>query len=83
MEIWGRTPFQGNGLCPMVKAYREALIPLANWGPRGVLFDTATRPTPGTGSPLEARWLLGTPGVFTRQSNFAAISITRFRNLQP
>lgn len=81
MEIWGKTPFGGN--TPTVQAYRETQLPLANWGPRGVMFDSAVPPTPGTGSPFEARWRLGTLGVSARPGGFAAISVTRFVNLQP
>jgi hypothetical protein len=78
MEIWGRSPQGGN--VPTVQAYREAMRPLQG---RGVKFDSNVPPTPGTGTPFEARWRLGSPGVFSPASGFAAISITRFLNLQP
>lgn len=78
MQIWGRTPQGGN--TPTVQAYRDAKRPLLG---RGIKFDSRVPPTPGTGTPFEARWRLGSPGVFSPVSGFAAISITRFLNLQP
>ena len=56
-EIWGRAARWSN--IPSVKAYRHAL-PDA-W--RGIEFTTPVAPTPGRGSPYEARWYDGTPGV--------------------
>jgi hypothetical protein len=81
MEIWGRIPYGGS--VPTVQAYRENHRPLAINGPRGILFNSVPRPTPGTGTPFEARWRLGSPGVSARLGGFAAISLSRFLNLQP
>jgi hypothetical protein len=81
MEIWGR-PAQFSVL-PSVKAYREAKSPRANHGKRGVLFDTSVPPTAGSGSPFEARWYDGAPGVIQKPGGFVAIPLTAFLNLQP
>lgn len=83
-EIWGKpgTNTAQSGL-PCVKAYRN-ILPAAQ---RGVEFDTAVSPTPGGGSPLDARWYLGTTGVLQRVDSagtvFAAIPLSRFVNGQP
>ena len=78
MEIWGR-PARGSAL-PSVKAYRNAL-PAAP--PRGVEFCSTVAPTPGTGTPFEARWYLGTSGVVVRGgSGFAAIPLSYIKNTQ-
>jgi len=78
MQIWGRTPQGGN--TPTVQAYRDSKRPLRG---RGIQFDSSVPPTPGTGTPFEARWRLGSPGVFSPASGFAGIRITRILNLQP
>ena len=80
-EMWGR-PAQGSSL-PSVKAYRNALPQTR----RGVEFCTGSSPTPGSGTPYEARWYLGSPGVFApaaapRGNAFAAISINYIKNTQ-
>jgi hypothetical protein len=81
MEIWG-LPAQGS-IFPCVQAWREAKRPLSRFGPRGIMFDTSVAPTRGTGTPFEARWYDGTPGVIRKHGSFVAIAITTFLNLQP
>jgi hypothetical protein len=80
-EIWGR-PAQFSNI-PAVKAYREAKLSFASRGGRGVLFNTAVAPTRGSGSPFEARWYQGTPGVMQKPNSCVAIRVTDFLNLQP
>lgn len=76
MEMWGAAA-QGSHI-PTVKAYRGALPPR-----RGVEFCSAVPPTPGRGSPYEARWYPGTAGVTMRQgSSHAAIPIYYIKNAQ-
>ena len=65
------------GAFPRVKAYRGAL-PRSQTGAvaRGIEFTTPVMPTKGKGSPLEAHWCIGTPGVKLIKANpddFAAI----------
>lgn len=64
---------------PSVKAYRNALPPR-----RGIEFCSNVSPTPGKGTPYEARWYLGSAGVMARQSTstFAAIPIYYIKNTQ-
>jgi len=62
---------------PSVKAYRGRLPDNA----RGVEFWTNVAPTTGSGSPLEARWYVGTDGVST-VGEFASIPATTVRNYQ-
>jgi hypothetical protein len=81
MEIWG-LPAQYS-IIASVKAYRELKCPLASFGPRGIMFDTNVAPTPGCGSPFEARWNDGSPGVVRRPGGYVAIPISKFLNLQP
>ena len=79
-EVWGR-PARGSSI-PSVKAYRNALPS----GRRGIEFTTPISPTPGSGSPYEARWYYGhTPGVtMTRKDgeDFAVIPASVI-NMQP
>lgn len=78
MEVWG-APARGSNL-PSVKAYRTAMVPPH---PRGIEFCWPVNPTPGTGTPFEARWYLGSPGVVSRQgSTFAAIAVSYIKNTQ-
>jgi hypothetical protein len=78
MEVWG-APARGSNI-PSVKAYRSAMVPPR---PRGIEFCSPVSPTPGRGTPFEARWYLGTPGVSSRQgSTFAAITISYIKNTQ-
>jgi hypothetical protein len=79
-EIWGG-PARGS-LLPSVKAYRSALPASV----RGIEFDTAVRPTPGSGTKHEARWYTSSPGVSTKNEptgTYAAITWTRFVHGQP
>jgi hypothetical protein len=83
-EIWGKPPANtAQSNLPCVKAYRNNLPS----GQRGVDFDTPVGPTPGGGSPLDARWYDGTAGVLRRTDPagtvFAAIPVSRFVNGQP
>ena len=78
MEVWGAaargSPF------PSVKAWRSAHRPPS---PRGIEFCSAIAPTPGKGTPFEARWYQGAPGVADRQNGYyAAISIYYIKNTQ-
>jgi hypothetical protein len=78
-EIMGK-PARGSGI-PSVKAYRGKLS-----SRRGIEFDTSVAPTPGSGTPHEARWYDGTPGVRSTQVSgipHAAIQWTRFDHRQP
>lgn len=78
MEAWG-APARGSGI-PSVKAYRNAVPPAPQ---RGIEFCTPIPTTPGTGTPYEARWYLGSPGVVARRgSNFAAIPLSYIKNTQ-
>jgi hypothetical protein len=83
-EIWGKPPgntAQSN--LPCVKAYRNSLPS----GQRGIDFDTPVHPTPGGGSPLDARWYLGTMVFYKGQilpEQFTLLSPCRgFFNGQP
>jgi hypothetical protein len=83
-EIWGRAArHTAQSNLPSVKAYRSSLPK----GQRGVEFDTAIAPTPGSGTPYEARWYVGTYGVLQRTDSggdeYAAIPWSRFDNQQP
>jgi hypothetical protein len=82
MEIWGRQARGGS--IPCVKAYRETMptVSLANWGGRGVLFNTIV-PAYGKGDPFEARWYDGYQGVIQKGNGFVAIPVSHFLNLQP
>lgn len=78
-EIWGRAP--NTSTFPQVQAYRNALP--AN--ERGIEFETTTAPTKGCGTPFEARWYLGTPGVIKRTVvgiDYAIIKATVTKNTQ-
>lgn len=78
-EIWGRAA--RTSIFPMVKAYRNGLPP----NTRGIEFETTTPPTPGTGTPLEARWYPNTPGVIVRTVfgiDYAIIKATVTKNTQ-
>jgi len=78
MEVWGRAA-RGSGL-PSVKAWRNHSRPPS---PRGIEFCSGVAPTPGKGTPFEARWYEGTPGVLNRQNGiYAAIPITYIKNTQ-
>lgn len=77
MEIWGTGAGHGSGI-PAVKAYRNALPPRP-----GIEFSTPILSTPGTGTPYEARWYMGSPGVASRGGGaFAAISVSYIKNTQ-
>lgn len=52
-EVWGRP--SRNSVIPAVKAYRHRLPSSA----RGIDFHTTVSPTPGSGTPYEARWYHG------------------------
>jgi hypothetical protein len=80
MEVWG-LPAQ-HGIIASVKAYRELRCPLANHGRRGIKFNTGVPPTPGCGSPFEARWNDGSPGVLQKHGGYVAIRLSDFVNLQ-
>jgi hypothetical protein len=75
-EIWGRAARGSSIAC--VKAYRNAL-PAHR---RGIEFVTPIPPTPGSGTPYEARWYLGIPGVRQNSAGFAVISVTITKNTQ-
>ena len=76
MEVWG-APAQGSSI-PSVKAYRGTLP-----ARRGIEFCSPIAPTPGRGTPFEARWYLGSTNVTARQgSAFAAISVSYIKNTQ-
>jgi len=76
MEVWGAAP--RGGIFPSVKAYRNALPPR-----RGIEFSSPIAPTPGGGTPYEARWNVGTPGVMARGgSTFVGIPISYIKNAQ-
>ncbi len=75
-EIWG-LPARWSAI-PCVKAYRPGLPA----GQRGIEFTTMVIPTPGAGSPFEARWYQGTPGVRVNALGFAVISATTIKNTQ-
>ena len=50
---------------------------------RGIEFTTDIDPMPG-GAPNEARWYYElTPGVLLRHEDFACITVTGFKNMQP
>lgn len=78
-EIWGR-PARGSGQ-PSVKAYPGPLSVI-----RGVEFTTDVVPMPGS-APNEARWYWQwCAGVELRQEHgedFACISVSNFKNMQP
>lgn len=80
-EIWG-LPARGSGQ-PAVKAYPGPLT--ADKG-RGVEFTTDLEPMPGS-SPNQIQWYWEwTAGVQLRQKegkDFACITWTRFKNMQP
>ncbi len=83
-EIWGKAAAHtSQSNLPCVKAYRNNLPQ----GRRGIEFDTQVHPTPGSGTPIEARWYLGTPGVQPRTDAagilYAMIPVSRFVNGQP
>jgi hypothetical protein len=78
-EIWGRAP--STSIFPIVQAYRRQLPPSV----RGIEFDTSTAPTPGCGTPYEARWYPGTVGVrlvTVYGIDYAVISATVTKNTQ-
>jgi len=78
-EIWGRAP--STSVFPIVQAYRNQ-IPV---GLRGIEFETSTAPTPGCGTPYEARWYPKTPGVkliTVFGIDYAVISVTVTKNTQ-
>jgi hypothetical protein len=75
-EIWGRAARGSN--IPSVKAYRNALPAHS----RGIEFVTPVAPTPGSGTPYEARWYLGTTGVRQNSAGFAVISAIVIKNTQ-
>jgi hypothetical protein len=75
MEVWGK-PARGSNI-PSVKAYRGVLP-----ARRGIEFCTPIAPTSGTGTPYEARWHPGTPGVLARPNGHAGIPITYIKNTQ-
>lgn len=75
-EIWGRAA-RGSSI-PCVKAYRNAL-PAHR---RGIEFVTRVAPTPGSGTPYEARWYVGTPGVRQNSTGFAVLSAVVTKNTQ-
>jgi hypothetical protein len=77
MEIWGR-PARGSHI-PSVKAYR-GILPSSG---RGVEFTTLVSPTPGSGTPFEARWYENTRGVMRKHSDFVAIPASTVINRQP
>jgi hypothetical protein len=74
-EIWGR-PARGSSLAS-VKAYRDALPAAQN----GIEFVTTVAPTPGSGTPFEARWYEGTPGVTKNAQGYAVIPATVTRKV--
>src|SRR5438105_2631827 len=74
-EVWGQAPKLGGAiLC--VKAYRGPLPE----DQLGIEFTTPIPPTPGRGTPHEALWDEGSPGVMLRRNaegiNFVAIPVT-------
>ena len=75
MEVWGK-PARGSNL-PSVKAYRGVLPPR-----RGIEFCSPVAPTPGRGSPHEARWYGGTAGVLSRPNSHVGIAIAYIKNTQ-
>jgi hypothetical protein len=75
-EIWG-LPARGSNI-PSVKAYRNVLP--ANR--RGIEFVTPVAPTPGSGTPYEARWYYASPGVRLNSGEYAAIPATVTKNSQ-
>jgi hypothetical protein len=78
-ELWGRA--SSTSTLPSVKAYRNDLPD----GARGIEFETAIAPTPGSGTPHEARWYLGTNGVQHIQIgivDYAVIPISVTKNTQ-
>jgi hypothetical protein len=75
-EISGRAARGSN--IPSIKAYRNALPAHS----RGIEFVTPVAPTPGSGTPYEARWYLGTPGVRQNSAGFAVISAIVIKNTQ-
>lgn len=75
-RICGRTPFGGN--LPTVQAYRGSLPPRA----AGIEFRTEVAPTPGTGTPYEARWRAGSPGVIEEGADMVCIPVIITRNTQ-
>jgi len=77
MELWGQPARQS--ATPSVKAYRGNL-PASD---RGIEFATGVAPTPGSGTPYEARWYDGTPGVLSKPNGFVAIPLCCFKNRQP
>jgi hypothetical protein len=79
MEVWGRAA-RGSPT-PSVKAYRNALPPAPA---RGIEFCSGVSPTPGTGTPYEARWRMGSPGMVVPPGGiaFAAIPVSYIKNTQ-
>jgi hypothetical protein len=75
-EIWGH-PARWSSI-PCVKAYRNGLPT----GSRGLEFTTDVAPTPGSGSPFEAFWYQGTPGVTVNKLGLAVIKGTVTNNTQ-
>lgn len=85
-EIWGRPA--STSPIPTVKAYRGQLPAKS----RGIEFTSPILPTPGTGTPYEARWYPCLPGVNpcsplvrvvqTTGTDFAVISVTVTKNTQ-
>src|SRR3954453_16401886 len=75
-ELW-RRPAWGSGIAS-VKAYRN-LLPA---GARGIEFVTPVVPSRGRGTPHEARWYIGDPGVAENAQGDAVIPITVSKNTQ-
>ena len=75
-ELWGR-PAWGSGIAS-VKAYRGPLPA----GARGIEFVTPVAPSRGRGTPHEARWYIGDPGVAENAQGYAVIPITVTKNTQ-
>lgn len=75
MEVWG-TGSRLAGL-PSIKAYRNALP-----ATRGIEFSSPILPHKGSGTPYEARWYLGDPGVIPKPNNYVAIAISYIKNMQ-
>lgn len=80
-EVWGgpNTWARRSGaVLTTIKAYRGPLSP----GQRGIEFITAVAPTADAGTPHEARWLYGTPGVTLNKDGYAVISVVVTKNTQ-
>jgi hypothetical protein len=77
MEIWG-LPARGSPF-PSVKAYRNNL---PSQQTRGIEFSSNVAPTKGVGTPYEARWYVGTAGVFQRPNNHVGVPIFYIKNTQ-